>query len=290
MKKILTLLLAAALTLSAQAQLKVASLHPLLSEMAEAVGGGQVCVVDMFPANVELHEFSPQPADVAAASGARLVLACGKGVEPYLDGLKESLSKDTAILELGRDVPDVKLPGGNGCDPHWWNSPANMKRAALSLMGALEKADAAHAAAFRAGYAKYAAEMDRLDREARLAFSRIPKESRTLVTEHAAMCHFCAQYGFTAIPIYGIAKESQGDTAGMARTLAQLRESRVRCIFREWTESPRALAALAGQIGAQVRPLVLDGICPDLTGYAAIFRANVKNITDGLAPAPQPQP
>ncbi len=288
MRNILSMLMACVLTLCAQAEVKVASLHPLLSEMARAVGGGQITVVDLFPANVELHEFSPQPADVAAASGSRLVLACGKGMEPYLEGLKESLPSGAAVLELGSTVPDVKLPDGRGCDPHWWNNPANMKRAALALAGELGKLDAEHAASYRAGYAKYAAEMDTLDREARLAFSRIPKESRVLVTEHAAMCHFCAQYGFTPIPIYGIAKESQGDTAGMARVLSQLRESRVRCIFREWTESPRALEALAGQIGASIRPLALDGICPDLKGYAAIFRANVKNITEGLGAAPQP--
>ena len=281
MKKIpALLLLLLACARCAQAQVKVASLHPLLSEMARVVGGDNVEVVDLFPENVELHEFSPQPAAVAAASGASFVMACGKGVEPYLDGLRATCR----VVELGADVPDVQLPDGRGCDPHWWNSPANMQRAAATLMLELQKVDPAHAAAFRGRYRIYAATMDKLDREARLAFSRIPAESRVLVTEHAAMCHFCARYGFKAIPVYGIAKEAQGDPAGMADMLAQLRGSKVRCIFREWTESPRPLEGLAAQIGAEIRPLVLDGICPDLKGYAAIFRANVQNITEGLAP------
>ena len=280
MKKYLAVFLLVACALCAQAQVKLASLHPLLSEMARAVGGESVEVVDLFPENVELHEFSPQPAAVAAASGASFVMACGKGVEPYLDGLRATCR----IVELGADVPDVQLPDGKGYDPHWWNSPANMKRAAATLLAELQKADAAQAATYRAGYAKYAAEMDKLDREARLAFSRIPAESRVLVTEHAAMCHFCAQYGFKAIPVYGIAKEAQGDPASMANMLAQLRESKVRCIFREWTGTPRPLEGLAKQIGAEIRPLVLDGICPDMKGYAATFRANVQNITEGLAP------
>lgn len=280
------LFLTVVLALGAQAQMKVASLHPLLTEMAQVVGGEALVVVDLFPPNGELHDFEPQPGDVAAAAGSRLLLACGKGVEPYLAGLKDSLSADTKLVELGNDVPDAALPGGRGNDPHWWNCPANMKRAARSLATALAAADPAHAETYRSGSRKYAAEMDKLDREARLALSAIPAERRVLATGHAAMCHFCVQYGFTPIPVYGIAKESQGDTAGMARLLAELRAHGVRCLFHEWSESPRAMESLAAQTGATTRPLILDGICPDRKGYAAIFRENVRNIVAGLADAP----
>ena len=41
------------------AELKIASLHPLLSEMARNIGGEAVEVVDLFPANGDLHSFAP---------------------------------------------------------------------------------------------------------------------------------------------------------------------------------------------------------------------------------------
>ena len=191
-----------------QGALKVASLHPLLSDMARQIGGDQVEVVNLFPDNGELHAFEPTAADVAAAAGAELVLACGKGIEPYLEDLRDSLPARTRIVDLGAAVPEVYLPGSRIADPHWWNSPAAMKRASRALRAALEQAAPARKTTFAKGQRTYSAQMDTLTREAKLAFTAIPMEKHTLVCSHAAMSHFCEAFGFSAIAGHGIAQES----------------------------------------------------------------------------------
>lgn len=272
------------LVLSAQGSLKVASLHPLLSDMARSIGGEQVEVVNLFPENGELHAFEPTQADIAAAAGAGLVLACGKGVEPYLEDLRDSLPASTRIIELGKSVPDVYLPGTRIADPHWWNSPAAMKRASRSLRAAFETALPEQKETFARGQRSYATQMDTLMREARLAFAAIPQAQRVLVCSHAAMNHFCKDFGFTTIAIHGIAHESEGDTASLAHILAELREHPVRCLFHGVNESPKILQIIASQLGAETRPLAMDGICPKAPTYAAVFRFNTKNIAEGLKP------
>lgn len=272
--------------LGAQAQVKIAVLHPLLSEMAQAIGGKHVQVAELYPANAELHSFSPSPADIAAGSGAKLLLACGKGVEPYLSDLKQSLSAETRVVELGAAIPNVNLPGSSKADPHWWNTPQNMKRASRTLLRELSALLPHAKADLRAGQRKYAADMDALDREARLAFSRIPQEKRVLVTAHAAMCHFCAAYGFTPVAVHGIAHESEGDPATLAHLLAELRQHQAACLFTEAISSPRAIQSLAAQVGATTRPLILDGIHPKMHSYREIFSFNIRNIAEGLTPAP----
>lgn len=268
--------------MGADGALKVASLHPMMSDMARCIGGEAVEVVDLFPDNGELHAFEPTAADLAAASGSALVLACGKGVEPYLEDLRDSLPAHTRIIELGRAVPDVFLPGSHVADPHWWNSPAAMKRASRTLRSALETAAPEHKSTFAEGQRTYAALMDGLIREARLAFAAIPQEQRVLVCSHAAMNHFCKEFGFAAIAVHGIAHESEGDTASLARILNQLRQQRVPCLFHGVNESPKVLQIIASQVGATTLPLVLDGIHPEKTGYADIFRFNVRNLVEGL--------
>ena len=269
--------------LGAQGVVRVASLHPLLSDMARQVGGDAVEVVDLFPANGELHAFEPTAADLAAAAGAQMVLACGKGVEPYLEDLRDSLPARTPIVELGAAVPDVLLPGTQIADPHWWNSPTAMKRASRSLRMALEKAEPAQKANFAKGQRAYAAQMDALVREAKLAFALIPAGQRVLVSSHAAMSHFCKDFGFTTVAVHGIAQESEGDTASLARILAGLRQHHVPCLFYGVNESPKALQIIARQVGAATRPLAMDGINPATPTYAEMFRFNVKNIVEGLA-------
>lgn len=282
MRKLLSCLLLLVFgVMAVQGRVKVASLHPLLSEMALTVGGEQVEVVNLFPKGADLHTFNPTAADLARASSAQLVLACGLGVEPYLEDLKESLPS-AQVLELGKDVPPVLLPGTQVADPHWWNAPQNMKRASRALMSALSARSPADSAVFRAGQKVYASEMDTLDREARLMLSRIPPESRVLVAAHAAMGHFGRAYGFRQVPVHGIARESEGDTATMAQLMRHLKELKVRCLFTEATGSPRALDTLAEQVGAATRPLVMDGIHPDMPAYREIFRFNIRHIAEGL--------
>lgn len=273
---------------------KVASLHPLLSEMAERVGGDAVQVVDLFPAAADLHSFTPTGADVAAAAGSRLLLACGKGVEPYLHDLRDSLP-GVPVLELGESVPDVLAPDGRTPDPHWWNTPENMKRASLALAEALQQLAPARAEDIAARQRAYAQAMDALTRRARLELSRIaPAAHRVLVSEHAAMCHFCAAYHMTPIAVQGVAQESEGDTAQLARLLAELRTRGVTCVFTDAKDSPRFLENLAAQIGAQLRPLYMDGTHPAgvKMSYEEMFLHNVRAIREGLEkgapPAEQP--
>lgn len=267
----------------AQGALKIASLHPLLSDMARQIGGNQVEVVNLFPPNGELHAFEPTAADIAAAAGAELVLACGKGVEPYLEDLRDSLPTSTKIIELGAAVPAAYLPGSSIADPHWWNSPVAMKRASRALRAALEAAAPAQKADFAKGQRTYSAQMDTLVREAKLAFAGIPQEQRILVCSHAAMSHFCRDFGFSALAVHGIAQESEGDTASLARTLAALRRQSVPCLFYGVNEPPKVLQTIASQVGAKCLPLVLDGINPATPTYAELFRFNIRNIVNGLS-------
>lgn len=275
---LLSLLLLLTCAFGAQGALRVYTLHPLLTEMAERIGGKHVEVVSLFPPNGELHDFAPEPAAVAAVSKADVLLACGQGTEPYLSKLREALPAAVHVVELGDTLPRVTLPGTDIADPHWWNSPANMARAARVLSDLLAELDPEHAGTYTVLRRCYAAEMETHSRNAALLLCRIPAEQRVLVTEHAAFCHFCREFGFTPLPVNGIAQESEGDTATMARLLSELRAAKVPALFAELNESPRALDVLAKEVGAQVHPLIMDGYAPGHPTYQAVFRFNIRHI------------
>ncbi len=264
---------------------RVASLHPLLSEMARLVGGdGVVEVVDLFPVNAELHSFQPTGQEVMAAAGCPLLLACGKGTEPYLSSLQQSVGEKTRILELGASIPDVFVPGSNVPDPHWWNSPRNMARASLALAEALAPLlPAEKLEGLTQRQQRYAKEMEKLERTARLRLTRAPAAQRVLVCSHAAMCHFCAAFGWEPIPVLGIAAESQGDMASLMPLLKQLRTRGVTCLYTERRESPKFMQNLADSLGVSLHPLIMDGIAPDLNTYEAIFLFNINSIAKGFS-------
>lgn len=264
------------------APLKIAVLHPLLQEMAESLGKDQVEVVNLLPEYGSLHEFAPSPREITDAAGSQLVLACGKGLEPYLTDLEEALPAKSRLLKLGDFLPDAFVPGVESLDPHWWNSPGNMKRASRVLLQTMIQIDPERAVFYRNNQRVYAGKMDALDREARLLLNHVPASARVLVTEHAAMCHFCVAYGFQPLALHGVSRESEGDTATIAYMLRMLREKHVRCLFFEAFDSPRDMQVIAKQVGARISDLILDGYAPGIRSYESLFRYNVRHIAEGL--------
>jgi len=262
--------------------LKVASLHPLLSDMAQEIGGDCVELHNLLDSGSNLHSFEPSTAQLAAAAQAKLLLACGKNTEPYLRKLRASLPAHTRIIELGKDIPDVYIPGSKQADPHWWNNPENMKRASLSLLQAFIQADPGNKDEYIKRQKVYARLMDKLLRQAKIRITRIPVEKRVLVTGHAAMCHFCHEFGFISVPLFGIAAESEGDTASLAIILQQLRKRNIKSIFNESSSSPKLLDTISEQIGAKTHSIIMDGLHPKYKSFEQIFSYNLNTILKGL--------
>ncbi|MCC8020735.1 MAG: metal ABC transporter substrate-binding protein [Akkermansia sp.] len=281
----------------AAAGVKVAALHPLLGDLARETGGGRVEVADLLRPTGNPHTFEPTARELAAAADAAIVLATGKRMEPYLDRLRDSLPPQTLLLDLGAAIPDAEVPCPRGAeegahghganDPHWWHTPANMKRAARRLAAALEAIDPEGRELYRARLKEWNRRMDRLDAEARTALAGIPPERRVLATAHASMCHFCREYGFTPLPLQGVSAQDEGHAAALAAVLAELRRRRAGALFTEMNAPPKMLETIARQLHVPALPLITDGLHPELRTFEAIFRHNVKTIAEGLTPAPR---
>lgn len=92
----------------ASAQVKVATLHPVLTDIAKNVGGKNVVVVDLI-GNKSVHGFNPTPSVLKKATGAKLYLAAGKGLEPYLGKLEQSLSGKAVVYEVGKKISSIQI-------------------------------------------------------------------------------------------------------------------------------------------------------------------------------------
>jgi len=73
--------------------LRVASLNPIVSDLARQVGGSDVDVIDLMPVGSNPHAFNPTPGDLKTASSSALILAAGKGLETYLAVTADSSKK-----------------------------------------------------------------------------------------------------------------------------------------------------------------------------------------------------
>ncbi len=279
------------------APLKVASLHPIVADLARQVGGANVEVVEILKPGSDIHHFEPSPKDIAEMRGARLLLASGKELETYLDKLRDSLGAGVKLVEIGEKVPSIPFVCEHDhgehdhhhgqFDPHWWHSAENMKRASRIMSDVLGEADPANKGAYEAGAKAAGKRFDELKRWAQKEVAKISRKDRKLVTAHSAFGYFCKEYGFEPISLLGVGRNDDADSKHVAETIAEIREHGIKAVFPEDQANPKVLAEIARSTGVKIGDsLVADGTAKHAHTFETMLAHNVRAIVAALAPAP----
>lgn len=276
------------------AELKIATLHPLLADLARNIGGEHVEVVDLIGPNGDPHHFEPKPEDLKRADGTQLYLVAGMGLEGYLPKLKAIIADHATLVEVGATLPalegacdheDEDHAGhdhAHELDPHWWHSVELFRRATSVVESAMSTASPAHAVDFARNAEAYRSKLEALEKWARREISKVPRDARQLATAHAAFAYFCKDFGFTPHPVQGINREQMPDPRQLAALVGELKESRVAAIFPEKESNPKILQTLTHDTGIRLgEPLIADGT--GVTSYEEMFRHNIGAIVTALA-------
>lgn len=289
---------ALSLAIGQAAPLKVASLHPLVADLARQVGGENVEVIEILKPGGDIHHFEPAPKDIAAMRGAKLLLASGKELETYLDKLRDSLGANIKLVEVGEKIPSIPYVCNHDhsdgehdhhhgeFDPHWWHSAENMKRAARIMSDELSAADPANAAAYEAGAKAASKRFGELKVWAQKEIAKISRKDRKLVTAHAAFGYFCKEFGFEPISLLGVGRSDDADSKHIAETIAEIREHGIKAVFPEDQANPKVLAEIARSTGVKIGdPLVADGTAKNAHTFETMLAHNVRALVAALAPA-----
>lgn len=282
---------------AASAGVKVASLHPLLADLVRQVGGEHVEVVEVLKPGSDVHHFEPATKDIAAMRGSKLMFACGKHLETYLDKLRDSVGAEVKIVEVGRTIPSVLLDpkqeifvccpahAKNSIDPHWWHSADNMKRAARVVADELSAVDPGNKAAYEAGAKAAGKRFGELKAWAQGQISQIPRGDRKLVTAHAAFGYFCKEYGFKAVPVLGIGRGDDASPQYIAQAMQVIRDYKIRAVFPEDQANPKVLAEIVRSTGVRTgESLVADGTSRQAHTFETMLTHNVNAIVKALKP------
>ncbi len=273
--------------------INVASLHPLITDAVQQVGGDRINIVQIGKPGMNVHTFRPRPRDVQKLAESKLIFASGKGLETYLDKIKKSLKDGQAIVEVGAAIPSQKVSfkeqiyaccpnhAVGGVDPHWWHNVNNMSRAIRVIEKQLIKADPAGKTVYTANSKAARKRLKALHRWVKAQVANIPKNKRHLVTAHAAFGYFCKTYGFKATYVQGLSADGEIPAARLATSIAELRKNAILAVFPEQKANPKVLQQIARQSGAKIgKPLIADG---SVGSYQAMIQSNVTSIVNGLA-------
>src|SRR3954454_2740007 len=122
----------------------VASFYPL-QYVADRVLGDSSEVANLTPPGVEPHDYELKPRQIAAIDEA-LVVLYEKGLQPAVDEAIKNESPDNVV-----DAAHVVglRHGDGGLDPHFWQDPTLLAKAADAFTAAISKAEPKRTEEFR---------------------------------------------------------------------------------------------------------------------------------------------
>ena len=246
----------------------------------EQIGAEHVSVIVLVGPGQSPATFDPAPRQMSRLAGARLYFRIGVDFEDAWLARIEAVAPGMAVIDLREGItlrqmdrpPGADGPGGGMKDPHVWTNPLLVKRMAATIRDALIQIDPDHAADYRANHARFAAELDALDKDIRTLLA--PFKGHRFMVFHPAWGYFADRYGLCQTPI-----EFEGKTPG-ARTLNQLLEQAraegVRMIYVQSQFSRRIAETVAQAIGARV--VAVDPLAED-------YSANLRRVAQAFAQA-----
>lgn len=241
-------------------RLQVAVSVPPQAYFVEKIGGDRVRVEVMIPPGYSHVDYPLTPRKMAALTRAELYVKVGhpafdyekKYVDPVLErspGIRVvDMSRGMRLIDGGQGAEGHGHgPDHMGGDPHVWVAPDTVAVAARNIAFALEEADPAHAAEYRANLRRFLGEIAALDRRIR---ARLGGRGGKFMVYHPDWAYFARQYGLEQIAIEAEGKEPSAQR--LIRLIDRARREDVKVVFVQGGFPRKSAQVIADAVGGRV--------------------------------------
>jgi ABC-type Zn uptake system ZnuABC Zn-binding protein ZnuA len=190
----------------------VATMAPL-ADIVHNAGGRRVVVTSLVPRTADAHTWRPGAAEQEALREADLVVWTGGALDHWATtaGSERSLGLLPLVDPLGHD-------------PHWWQDPVRVQRAAKEIRNELARTDVNGAGYYEAATADFLERLRNLHEDIRICISLLDHRRERLATEHDGFAYFNDRYGTRIVGPGGkgasVGRRLWADTLGPPGTFA----------------------------------------------------------------------
>ena len=248
-------------------EINVVATTPMIGEFVSQVGGDNINLTVLMPAEADPHTYDPAPQDAGTIADADLVFYTGLKYEPaaLVKLLENSACSAEVLAEVGENVFPIEFKEGGhddhhdehdeeghddheghdhgAYDPHFWFDPNRVAYAAEYIESKLVEFDPINASEYEAAGKAYVTELKGLVGQVSELISTIPSQNRKLITTHESLGYLEAKFGLevlsTIIPSLDSANEiSPSQLVGV---IDVIEDNNVKVIFIE-AEAPSVYA------------------------------------------------
>lgn len=277
-------------------KINVVTTTGMIADIVVNVGGEAVSVQSLMGPGVDPHLYIPSAADISKLENADVVFYNGLHLEGKMIEVFESLDdRGKPTFAVSENISKSELIAtdseAGSFDPHIWFNLKLWQQAAILVADkmALEYPDKTDL--FAANLDKYLTEIQELDSWVRNEVSKVPVESRVLVTAHDAFSYFGKEYGFRVQGIQGISTASEYGLKDLENIIDLIVEQKIKAVFVESSVSPKSVEALKEGVRSKDWEVSIGGtLYSDAMGepgtaednYLGMVRHNVNTIVNSL--------
>lgn len=241
----------------------------------------------------EAHRHSRGSLDAArTADGGTAELAESAAPQEKLQQVSSTTSGTAAISTVVDEAPRgpeqeeaEHAEHESGDDPHVWQDPLNVVHIVHVIAQALADVDPEHARDYQRRAQSYALRLHELHTKIEREISRIPREHRRVITNHAAMAYYGARYGIDFIAAQGASTATEPSARELAQLVREARTGGISAVFIEGMGNANVLHQVAREAGLSVGGrLFTDSLSPP-EGPAATYLDMMEHNTEQLVKA-----
>ena len=294
--------------------LNVLATTPMIGEFVSQVGGDNINLTVLMPAEANPHTYDPSPQDATTIAEADLVFFTGLKYEPapLLKLLESSACSPEVLSEVGESVFPVEFKEGGhddhddheeeghddeeeghdeheghdhgAYDPHFWFDPNRVSYAAEYIEGKLIQYDPANEESYKSLTDTFTTELKGLVNEVIELIGMIPSGNRKLITTHESLGYLEAKFGLEVLATISPSLDSSDEVSpsDLVEVIEVIEKEGVKVMFVE-SETPSVYAeTLAQETGITlVTGLYVETLKPNQS-YSEFLISNVELIVNNL--------
>ena len=262
-------------------EINVVATTPMIGEFVSQVGGDNINLTVLMPAEADPHTYDPAPQDAGTIADADLVFYTGLKYEPaaLIKLLENSACSAEVLAEVGESVFPIEFKEGGhddhhddhdeeghdddeeghdddeeghddhaghdhgAYDPHFWFDPNRVAYAAEYIESKLVEFDPSNASEYEAAGKAYVTELKGLVGQVSELISTIPSQNRKLITTHESLGYLEAKFGLEVLStiIPSLDSANEISPSQLVGVIDVIEDNNIKVIFIE-AEAPSVYA------------------------------------------------
>lgn len=277
-------------------KLNVVVTNSIIADMTKNIADNRINLHSIVPIGQDPHEYEPLPEDVEKTSQADLIFYNGinleDGGQAWFSKLVKNAGKkkNTDYFAVSDGIEVIYLEGHSTKgkeDPHAWLNLENGMIYAKNIAKQLSQKDPKNKAFYQKNLVSYLAKLEKLDREAKSKFDKIPDNKKVIVTSEGCFKYFSKAYKVPSAYIWEINTEEEGTPDQISGLIEKLKAKKPAALFVESSVDSRPMKSVSKDSGIPIySEIFTDSIAKkgqNGDSYYSMMKWNLDKIAEGLA-------